>query len=144
MKALVVKQPWASLIAYGEKTIEHRSWSTDHRGPLLIVAGAKPFHDGEEVMPFGVAVALVDVRACVPFNPSVHGAAAGFEPDDCPTGGYAWVLKFAKEVHPVRVVGRQRLFDVDILPTFVDEQDEKDHYDLFADMLAAEEAEADG
>lgn len=40
MKALTVRQPWASLIAAGVKTIETRSWSTKYRGPLAIHAGA--------------------------------------------------------------------------------------------------------
>lgn len=39
MKALTVRQPWASLIAAGVKTIETRSWSTRYRGPLAIHAG---------------------------------------------------------------------------------------------------------
>lgn len=39
MKALTIRQPWASLIAAGVKTIETRSWSTKHRGPLAIHAG---------------------------------------------------------------------------------------------------------
>lgn len=43
MKAITVRQPWASLIAAGVKTIETRSWSTKYRGPLAIHAGkAKP------------------------------------------------------------------------------------------------------
>lgn len=43
MKALTIRQPWASLIAAGVKTIETRSWSTEYRGPLAIHAGkAKP------------------------------------------------------------------------------------------------------
>lgn len=41
MKALTIRQPWASLIALGVKTIETRSWATKHRGPVLIHAGAK-------------------------------------------------------------------------------------------------------
>ena len=36
MKTLTVKQPFASLIAYGHKRYEFRSWKTSHRGPLLI------------------------------------------------------------------------------------------------------------
>jgi hypothetical protein len=40
MKALTVKQPWASLIAAGIKDVENRSWPTRYRGPLLIHAGA--------------------------------------------------------------------------------------------------------
>lgn len=39
MKTLTVRQPHASLIALGVKTIETRSWSTRYRGPLLIHAG---------------------------------------------------------------------------------------------------------
>lgn len=39
MKALTIRQPWASLIAEGVKTIETRSWSTKYRGPIAIHAG---------------------------------------------------------------------------------------------------------
>jgi hypothetical protein len=39
MKALTVKEPWASLIADGTKLIENRSWFTRHRGRLAIHAG---------------------------------------------------------------------------------------------------------
>lgn len=38
MKALSLKQPWATLIAVGAKHIETRSWSTTYRGPLAIHA----------------------------------------------------------------------------------------------------------
>ena len=41
MKALTLRQPWASLVALGVKTIETRSWSTEYRGPLAIHAGMK-------------------------------------------------------------------------------------------------------
>lgn len=40
-KALCVKQPWASLICYGIKDIENRTWFTHYRGRLLIVASKK-------------------------------------------------------------------------------------------------------
>ncbi|WP_317633685.1 ASCH domain-containing protein [Lysinibacillus capsici] len=39
MKALTIKQPWATLIALGEKNFETRSWQTKYRGPLAIHAG---------------------------------------------------------------------------------------------------------
>jgi hypothetical protein len=39
IKCLSVKQPWASLIVHGIKTIENRRWPCKHRGPLLIHAG---------------------------------------------------------------------------------------------------------
>lgn len=36
MKALTVQQPWASVIASGDKLVENRSWPTKYRGPLAI------------------------------------------------------------------------------------------------------------
>jgi activating signal cointegrator 1 len=45
VKALSLWQPWASLVALGVKTLETRSWSTSHRGPLAIhAAAAVPDH----------------------------------------------------------------------------------------------------
>lgn len=38
--ALAVKQPWASLICAGIKDIENRTWQTDYRGRLYIVASS--------------------------------------------------------------------------------------------------------
>jgi activating signal cointegrator 1 len=38
MKALTLWQPWASLVAMGEKCIETRCWSTDYRGKMAIHA----------------------------------------------------------------------------------------------------------
>lgn len=39
MKAITIKQPWATLIALKEKQFETRSWQTKHRGPIAIHAG---------------------------------------------------------------------------------------------------------
>lgn len=42
MKALSIKQPWASLIAHGIKDIENRTWATKFRGTIYIHASGKP------------------------------------------------------------------------------------------------------
>lgn len=42
MKALTVRQPFASRLVQGTKRIENRSWSTPVRGRLVIHAGATP------------------------------------------------------------------------------------------------------
>jgi len=42
MKTLSIRQPFASLICRGIKTIENRSWETAYRGRLLIHASGKP------------------------------------------------------------------------------------------------------
>ena len=41
MKALTIWQPWASLLATGEKIYETRSWPTKYRGPIAIHAAKK-------------------------------------------------------------------------------------------------------
>ena len=38
MKAITLWQPWASLVALGEKRFETRSWATKYRGPIAIHA----------------------------------------------------------------------------------------------------------
>jgi hypothetical protein len=99
MRCLSVKQPWASLIASGRKTIEVRSWSTKYRGPLIVCASAapdrRPFARAHELGPTGVAVCtveLVDVRLLLE---SDAGAACVSLPID---GLYAWVLRDARPV----------------------------------------------
>ncbi len=39
MKALTIKEPWATLIIDGYKKYEFRSWKTNYRGKILIHAG---------------------------------------------------------------------------------------------------------
>lgn len=41
MRALTLWQPWATLIALGQKQYETRCWTTKYRGPLAIHAAAK-------------------------------------------------------------------------------------------------------
>lgn len=41
MKAITIKQPWASLIVESGKDIENRTWPTHYRGPVLIHASKK-------------------------------------------------------------------------------------------------------
>lgn len=81
MKAITIIQPWATLIAIGEKLFETRSWETKYRGPLAIHAGKKidkaacrePFivdalHRHGYVMfdelPTGVILATCNLTAC--------------------------------------------------------------------------------
>ncbi len=52
LKALSLWQPWATLMALGEKAIETRHWETSYRGDLLIHA-AKHWSRDLEKMTFG-------------------------------------------------------------------------------------------
>lgn len=109
MKTLVVRQPWASMIARGVKTIEVRSWRTTYRGDLLIAAAKSPKIPG---FPTGVAVAVVhlaDIRQMTPAD--VPAAGCGYQPD-----AYAWVLGNIRHCPPIPVKGRLRLFDSSGVP----------------------------
>ena len=48
MKALTIKQPWATLIIEGYKKYEFRSWKINYRGKILIHAGLSLEKDMEE------------------------------------------------------------------------------------------------
>src|SRR5258708_14669636 len=102
MKALSVHQPWASLIAAGKKTIEVRSWSTRHRGPLLICATKRPHRND----PIGVAVAVVKVLDVRRFLRSdVRAACCQGSATD-----YAWVLGDGLSIDPFPVTGNIGIF----------------------------------
>lgn len=72
MRALTIRQPWASLIAAGVKTIETRSWSTKYRGPIAIHAGKHPVETNtvgywwEGNYPLGAVVATCTLADVVP------------------------------------------------------------------------------
>lgn len=116
MKALSLKQPWANMIADGSKTIETRKWSTDYRGPLLIVSSKKPDLKNFPEMnvegngPHGHAVAVVRLVGCRPME---HGDEADAGCEMYP-GAVAWLLEDAKRIKPFPVKGSLGLYDVEI------------------------------
>lgn len=115
MKTIVLRQPWASLVAEGKKTIELRTWSTKHRGPLLIVAGRGVDRADARRLdryndPAGVTlctVDLVDVREAVARD-SKHTLC------DVAANEFAWVLANPRPVKRVSIVGRLGLYEVEL------------------------------
>ena len=88
MKSLTLTQPWATLVAVGEKMIETRSWQTSYRGVIAIHA-AKGFPDEAKTacrtapfmevlarhgirapieLPIGAVIAVADLFACEAFT----------------------------------------------------------------------------
>lgn len=121
MKAISLHQPWASLIASGEKTIETRWWRTHYRGNLLICSTKRPvFRD----LPLGVALAIVDVIDCIPYK-TEHARAAGFDQGTAinmvklqrvnQLSIWSWMLDDIRRIRePFKVVGRQGFFNTEI------------------------------
>lgn len=117
MKTLAIRQPWVSLIAEGDKTIEVRTWGTTYRGPLLLVASGKPLHvdvDGERyILPTGEQVCIVGLLDVRPLRQNDLTAAAldDQQPPFDIAGQYAWVLSNPRDVQPTPHKGRLRLYD---------------------------------
>lgn len=136
MKALTVIQPWASLIATGEKRFETRGWGTRYRGPLAIHAGKseawvrlnwpvfqpilaphgyRRFTD----LPYSAVVAIVDLVEVYPvevvLSRPIDGKAMTnreIVAGDFSHGRFAWHLRVREQlVIPAR--GKQGLWNWD-------------------------------
>jgi activating signal cointegrator 1 len=135
MKALTISQPFASLIANGEKWVENRFWSTSYRGPLAIHAGkGTQYLDRRELedYPTSCIVAVANLCACMPLH-TIHriprrqvvgcvGKTAGDILDHKHTEGpWCWVLKDVEAIEPVHCRGAQGLWEppADVLATLL-------------------------
>lgn len=150
MKALTVRQPWASLIVLGIKQMETRSWHTHYRGSLVIhAAEAAPGRRGRRMvgefevekdrfglllrgpglawpyrLPLGAAIGVTELFQIRSTTHSEHA------PDDRQLslgdhspGRYAWSLTSSSPIREVYIQGRLGLWD------FPDELIAGDRYD---------------
>lgn len=105
MKAISVKQPWANLIARGEKTIETRTWHTPYRGKILIVSSKTP-----KIEPAGCALAVCYLAACRAMTKDDEDyACCAVYP-----GAFSWMLSRAVRIVPIPVRGQLGIYDVDL------------------------------
>lgn len=135
MKAITLIQPWASLIALGEKQFETRSWATNYRGPIAIHAGRRtkqaetfiedlvedmpyPFYNyglySPDYFPFGAIIAVGILEECYRTE-SKRPYVSEQERDlgDWSTGRFAWHITEIRVLEvPVPVRGAQGLWDV--------------------------------
>lgn len=114
MKALTVCQPYADMIARGEKIIENRNWPTSYRGPMAIHAGkSRAWLDPEDLderpdMAFGAVVATAVLVDCV----RVEDLAYHLMDREDANGPWCWVLSDVRPlVPPVAARGAQGLWD---------------------------------
>lgn len=108
MKALTIKEPWATLIIDGYKEYEFRSWKTNYRGKILIHAGKsleknqeKKFKEYNLKYSCGEIIGEADLVDCIRvteefdeylkgINPIVYGNSGHVE-------NYAWKLENIKK-----------------------------------------------
>ena len=93
------------MIRGGSKTIETRTWETDYRGPLLIVASKKPYG-----LFAGMAVAKANLVACRRMDSWDEDHACCCYDSKL----YSWVLEDVVKVNPFPVRGRLGLYDVEL------------------------------
>jgi hypothetical protein len=105
IKAISVKQPWANLIASGEKTIETRKWATNYRGRLLIASSKTP-----AIHPAGFAIAIVNLVDCRPMVRRDEMAACC----ELYAGAFSWIFREIRKIDPFPVRGQLGLFDVEV------------------------------
>ncbi len=95
MKALTLYEPWASLVAKGEKKIETRSWATKYRGPIAIHAAAQmPAYVKKLCPKFANLLGIYDYECSW-----LHDLA-------CKSGPYGKVVATATLVNCLEVVGK--------------------------------------
>ena len=129
MKALTISQPYASLIASGDKWIENRFWSTHYRGLLAIHAGKGSqylYRHELAQYPTGAIVAVATLLGCVDrhrllrngnsrrlaHEPALGGRRTWAELAAHPhaEGPYCWVLADVTAIEPVPCGGAQSLW----------------------------------
>lgn len=123
MKALTICQPYAELIARGDKPIENRTWATPYRGPLAIHAGKSlqwfdPEADlrlyglrkGDLVL--GAVVALAELVACLHVDQAWPGRWRHLKDHEHANGPWCWILENVRRVDtPISARGAQGLWD---------------------------------
>jgi len=122
MKALSIKQPWATAILVGQKTIETRTWFTKYRGPLLIVSSKKPDKvifeklkkqgmdfSADGTLIYGSAIATANLIDCRKMTKADEDEAMC----DIYPNAYSWVLTDIKRIKPFPVKGQLGIYEVD-------------------------------
>lgn len=105
MKAISIKNPFATQILRGTKNIEYRTWDTKHRGDLLICSSANPQVPG---MLSGCALCVVEL------------VDTQYDPEN---DVYEWHLGKVRKIKAFPVKGKLNFFEVDdALIHFADEE----------------------
>jgi hypothetical protein len=129
MKCLSLWQPWASLVSWGEKRFETRSWSTEYTGEVAIHAAKRwtrdlietcadePFHGviGRHTrlaLPLGAVVAVATLAGTRRTEDVEHQLSDNeLDFGDYTPGRFAWFLTDIRPlVEPYPLRARQGLF----------------------------------
>jgi hypothetical protein len=109
LRALTVRQPFASMIARKEKGLEYRSWSTRYRGDLLVCSSSRADEPCSD--PDGVAVCIVKLADIArPSELGLDPRKLGLERGEDP---FCWLFQRPRAVPHLAVRGRLKLWEPD-------------------------------
>lgn len=123
MKALTIKEPWASLIIEEYKKYEFRSWKTKYRGKILIHAGCsvekdmiKRFSDYDININPGYIIGHATIVDCIlvdeEFNKKLRNIDSAVYGRSNHTETYAWKLEnVVKYENPIPCKGKLGLWN---------------------------------
>lgn len=122
MKALTIRQPWASLIISGHKLYEFRTWQTRYRGKILIHAGMGidksylPYYENYNLeYTKGAIIGEADLADCILVDESFNEELYKMNPliyGNNHIGIYAWKLEnIIKYDEPIYVKGQLGLWN---------------------------------
>jgi hypothetical protein len=126
MKAITIKQPWATLIAEGYKEYEFRTWKTKYRGDILIHAGKgidkealKRFEHLNLEYPTGVIIAKAKITDCVEVDENFRVKMKEKDEivyrgiQDRSWNGFGFKLENVEKTKNIKVNGKLSLWDYD-------------------------------
>lgn len=128
MKALTIKQPWATLIAEGYKEYEFRTWKTSYRGDILIHAGKGIDHEAMKKMeslhleyPTGCIIAKATITDCIKVDDSFSKKQLEKNPlvynnlkNKSEKQRYGFKLEKVEKIKPIPVNGKLSFWDFSI------------------------------
>ena len=127
MKVLTIKQPYASLIAYGIKKYEFRTWNTKYRGEILIHAGKNVDKKAMEEFkvynvecPLGCIIAKVKITDSIKVDKKFkeilkkeNSLVYNHVINDENYNGYAFKLENLELLKPIYINGKLGLWNYD-------------------------------
>ena len=103
IKALSIKEPWATKILLGKKTIETRTWKTSYRGDILLCCSLKP-----KSRLSGCAFAIAELKEVrIMTKEDEKLACCEIYPK-----AYSWVLENIREIPLLKIKGQLGLFEI--------------------------------
>ena len=129
MKAISIKEPFATLITNGMKKIETRSWKTNYRGEIFIHASgksiAKEFLTNDYVvdlikdmdMNYGNIICRCNLVDCIymdeEFLEYIKQNPTEYNVGEYKLGRYAWVMQDIEPIYPIPAKGQLNNWNFD-------------------------------